>query len=203
MNSVYPSQAIERQLTERFDLKGSTIGRYVSQEEQERLGHRAVLKDLNLVLHPNDDRLRIGPTSKLALMKQLHSDIALLQDCGVIDYSLLVGVSIVSQHTRSVTSTSWRYMINRLTQRILLGKFFHSSSHDFSSLSSIPGERQGQPVLYYFGLIDFLQPFNYKKLFEYRAKSLRYKSVSYSCIPPDLYAKRFLHFMDQYIAWYQ
>ena len=43
MNAVFPAEASSF-VTERFDLKGSTVGREVSQEELERKGRDAVLK---------------------------------------------------------------------------------------------------------------------------------------------------------------
>ena len=129
MNSVFPKPA-GTDLFERFDLKGSTVGRRVADEELERLGGRShvVLKDLNLVddapgiaettgtitgvggivknefeydskqesssqstLLPNHG-LHVGAETKQSFMRQLRSDVQFLQHCGVIDYSLLVGI---------------------------------------------------------------------------------------------------------------
>mmetsp|Transcript_21179 Transcript_21179/g.47847 ORF Transcript_21179/g.47847 Transcript_21179/m.47847 type:complete len:406 (+) Transcript_21179:834-2051(+) len=47
MNAVFPAEA-NRFVSERFDLKGSTVGREVSGEELESKGSMAVLKDLDL-----------------------------------------------------------------------------------------------------------------------------------------------------------
>jgi hypothetical protein len=43
MNAVFPAEAPSF-VTERYDLKGSTVGREVSEEELERRGRDAVLK---------------------------------------------------------------------------------------------------------------------------------------------------------------
>ena len=47
MNAVFPAEASSF-VSERFDLKGSTVGREVSLKELESKGRMAVLKDLNL-----------------------------------------------------------------------------------------------------------------------------------------------------------
>ena len=47
MNAVFPAEA-STFISERFDLKGSTVGREVSREELESKGSMAVLKDLDL-----------------------------------------------------------------------------------------------------------------------------------------------------------
>jgi Phosphatidylinositol-4-phosphate 5-Kinase len=64
----------------------------------------------------------------------------------------------------------------------------------------LPGLRHGDPALYYLGLIDFLQPFNTRKYVEYQLKALLYDRRSFSCIPPDAYADRFLDFMATHIT---
>jgi Phosphatidylinositol-4-phosphate 5-Kinase len=64
----------------------------------------------------------------------------------------------------------------------------------------LPGLRHGDPALYYLGLIDFLQPFDTRKYVEYQLKALIYDRRSFSCIPPDAYADRFLDFMATHIT---
>lgn len=49
MNAVFPAEASSF-VTERFDLKGSTVGREASEEELERKGRGAVLKVGTLAL---------------------------------------------------------------------------------------------------------------------------------------------------------
>ncbi|CAM9731054.1 unnamed protein product, partial [Phaeothamnion confervicola] len=80
--------ATGRSLGERYDLKGSTIGRSCSAAQREQ--PRAVLKDLDL--EGGGRKLRLGPREKAALLKQLRADAAFLAGLGLMDYSLLVGV---------------------------------------------------------------------------------------------------------------
>ena len=105
MNSAFPAEA-SRFISERFDLKGSTVGREVSEEELRKKGREAVMKDLDLArevqlinsIKEGSDRkqvysgFHIGPQAKSALLAQLRQDVKLLVDCQVMDYSLLVGV---------------------------------------------------------------------------------------------------------------
>jgi 1-phosphatidylinositol-4-phosphate 5-kinase len=119
MNSVFPAEA-SRFLSETFDLKGSTVGRECSPEEKTEKGHLAVLKDLDLAREvqfvkrqsmmqspnkrPNNYGIHVGPSCKSKLLAQLRKDVAFLQECRVMDYSLLVGVVNMepTQPTRDV-----------------------------------------------------------------------------------------------------
>jgi Phosphatidylinositol-4-phosphate 5-Kinase len=218
MNSVFPVRGTH--LQERFDLKGSTLGREASLEEVAALGSKVVWKDLDLMReftdpaelgsgsaddgsakateldvhsHAQPPGLHIGPTLKAALLSQLERDVQFLCDCEVIDYSLLVGVAAVSSlptRPQPIWSAVWRRFQKQKQTTIVPA----------SPLSVVPGERKGQDVLYYFGLIDFLQPYDYKKRAEYRFKGLVHKSGTYSCVPPKAYAIRFLNFMERHIS---
>jgi 1-phosphatidylinositol-4-phosphate 5-kinase len=113
MNAVFPAEA-SRFIGERFDLKGSTVGREVSEEELKSKGNNAVLKDLDLAREVELVRslekdqhtpstnygLTIGATAKAALLSQLRMDVKLLVDCQVMDYSLLVGVVNMESHLK-------------------------------------------------------------------------------------------------------
>ena len=104
MNAVFPAEA-SRFISERFDLKGSTVGREVSEEELKKKGSHPVLKDLDLAREVQLVRsmekgsastqnygINIGAHAKSALLSQLRQDVKLLVECQVMDYSLLVGV---------------------------------------------------------------------------------------------------------------
>ena len=111
MNSVFPA-AGSKFISERFDLKGSTVGRECSQEEKDTKGKNAILKDLDLArevelvrsLTPSPTSsvpnygFHLGAAVKSALLTQLRRDVRLLVNCGVMDYSLLVGVVNMDRH---------------------------------------------------------------------------------------------------------
>lgn len=126
MNSVFPAEASQF-VSERFDLKGSTVGREVSLEERSKKGSSTVLKDLDLMREVELERieqrtigpgvdpqpgvgLNIGKLSKLALLSQLREDVKLLVECQVMDYSLLVGV--VQMETPSSKKNAAQHLIS-------------------------------------------------------------------------------------------
>jgi 1-phosphatidylinositol-4-phosphate 5-kinase len=127
MNAVFPAQA-NRFISERFDLKGSTVGREVSDEELKSKGNNAVLKDLDLAREVDMAKskgskeygLTIGAAAKAALLSQLRDDVKLLVECKVMDYSLLVGIVHMDAHLRR----DYDRAISTLKQQErILGKF--------------------------------------------------------------------------------
>jgi hypothetical protein len=244
MNAVFPPEG-SRIISERFDLKGSTLGREVSIDERESKGANAVLKDLDLArevellrtLQQRGGRIipsygiDLGPNAKAIFMAQVRRDVQFLVDCQVIDYSLLVGVAKESQSMSDADLRIMDQMEGRLQQRrtmepnllssvisgiflpfrfllspsLPLGSKFATTAlpgHcvvDAGPLSQLLGRRLGSRAVYYFGLIDFLQPYNTKKAIEYRLKSVLYKQGAFSCVPPKEYADRFLNYLDRHI----
>jgi 1-phosphatidylinositol-4-phosphate 5-kinase len=226
MHSVFPPEA-SAFITERFDLKGSTVGRECSQEERRSKGANAVLKDLDLKREVEDelktanegDRNRkrtisrhgicIGWKHKLALMAQLERDVDLLCRCNVLDYSLLVGV--VDMETtkggRRIKESS-RACIPRCIQSLFRWMDFPMPYYgaemtpvDGGALSSLRGTRKGKQVIYYLGVIDFLQPWTVKKRLERDLKGLAgYDKSAISCVAPTDYADRFLKFFDAHVT---
>ena len=108
MNAVFPPEA-NQFISERFDLKGSTVGRAVSEEELQSKGSNAVLKDLDLsnevdlIKSKNGKEygITLGVASKSSLLAQLRKDVKLLVDCNVMDYSLLVGIVHMDDHHKN------------------------------------------------------------------------------------------------------
>mmetsp|Transcript_30463 Transcript_30463/g.46129 ORF Transcript_30463/g.46129 Transcript_30463/m.46129 type:complete len:494 (-) Transcript_30463:197-1678(-) len=105
MNSVFPPESSQF-IAERYDLKGSTVGRECSEREKARKGSNAILKDLDLAREVELIRsygqsrkrstvahgFKIGWRKKTALLSQLQKDVKFLIKSNVMDYSLLVGV---------------------------------------------------------------------------------------------------------------
>jgi len=220
MNSVFPPQASSF-ITRRFDLKGSTVGRECSAEEIHTKGANAVLKDLNLKREvqleleesaSNERRkavsrygIHIGPRKKAALLAQLERDVSLLTECGVIDYSLLLGVADTSLPKRSGGTNN--------TAPKALQHFFRwmdapmpyygagTTKVDGGNFASIRGTLMGKDVIYYMGVIDFLQPWNVKKRLERDLKGLiGYDKTAISCVAPADYATRFLSFINSHFT---
>ena len=215
MNSVFPAKA-SAFVTERFDLKGSTVGRECSLEEQTSKGANAVLKDLNLKREVDAERARqqqacgihIGKQKKNALMTQLKKDVDLLNRCGVLDYSLLVGsADIEKMSCWSKSKPNAKFIpksIRTLLHWLDAPMPYHGASLpkvDGGHLSCLLGTRRGKQVTYYMGIIDFLQPWTVKKRLERDLKSLAgYDTKAISCVAPSDYAARFLKFMEAHIT---
>lgn len=140
--------------------------------------------------------------------------------------SLLVGVSQSSNSTTVPSSPP--PLPNRLLRlllkllRLVCHKPLREPSKRLPLLSTIHGLRSSRPASYYLGVIDFLQPYSYKKVssvwsvavvcfstclflfaasqvVEYQLKSLIHEKDSFSCVPPSIYSKRFLSFLDKHV----
>lgn len=255
MNSVFPPTS---PLTERYDLKGSTVGRQCSPEHVREHGSQAVLKDLDLLQRSTECHggkegqpyFLVGAEQKQALLRQIRKDVEFLERCSVIDYSLLVGVEPVLEEKKKKKSKNRRRLgglfgvrdgnvmndetagqdtTTKPASLLSLGplrrrrprKSSTSATIDGGPFAVLPGtlyqasapEKTRQdghtvtsttittkPVLFYFGLIDFLQPYNAKKRVEYNVKSLVHERDTFSCVPPSTYANRLVEFLDQYIG---
>jgi len=223
MHSVFPATASSF-ITERFDLKGSTVGRECSAEERRTKGANAILKDLDLQREVHEFKeacegrsgrkvprcgICVGTRWKTTLLAQLERDVDLLRRCNVLDYSLLVGVADMKPSNKSVKSkTSNKHGVQKC-----LANFFHwldfplphygaaTTLVDGGALSCLYGCRRGKRVTYYLGVIDFLQPWTVKKRLERDLKGLvGFDKAGISCAAPAYYAARFLDFVDSNIS---
>ncbi|XP_074309304.1 phosphatidylinositol 4-phosphate 5-kinase 8-like [Silene latifolia] len=90
-NMFYTELSIHR----RYDLKGSTYGRYTSKEKIKQNG---TLKDLDLSYEFYMDR-----SLRDALFEQIELDCMFLQSQGIIDYSLLLGLHFrAPEHLKTI-----------------------------------------------------------------------------------------------------
>ncbi|KAL4805455.1 hypothetical protein BDV18DRAFT_19144 [Aspergillus unguis] len=86
MNNLFPPH---RDIHSTFDLKGSMIGREVS-EELIKGNPRTTMKDLNWLRR--NLQLECGPGKREFFLAQLKRDVELLKRLKIMDYSLLVGI---------------------------------------------------------------------------------------------------------------
>ncbi|KAF9560000.1 Phosphatidylinositol-4-phosphate 5-kinase [Mortierella alpina] len=86
MGNVFPPN---RDIHETYDLKGSTLGRAISDEELNG-NPRATQKDLNWV--NRNKKLELGPVKRHLFVEQTKRDVQLLSRLNIMDYSLLVGI---------------------------------------------------------------------------------------------------------------
>lgn len=185
-----------------YDLKGSTYKRFTKPSEG-----NAAKKDLNFL--EAKTQYSVHPTLFKELIEQLRKDADFLKECHIIDYSLLLGVHdkkeanngfVSMKHLRiplrsdnniksenldpnSPNSLNQRSVKTQLETQSTLGK------KETSYLTTSDGR-----YILYFGIIDTLTHFNYKKRGEYLAKRV-FLSKGVSCVPPKQYADRFYDFM--------
>ncbi|CAO0793077.1 unnamed protein product [Mucor circinelloides] len=86
MSNVFPPS---KDIHETYDLKGSTLGRLLPEEEI-RKNPFAVMKDLNW--EKRQRKLKLGPQKRKLFISQLVRDVTLLSQLNIMDYSLLIGV---------------------------------------------------------------------------------------------------------------
>jgi len=85
MKSVFNT---EQEIHKIWDLKGSTLGRRAKRGD-------GVSKDLDFV--DEGRKLKVGPNTKTAIMKQLKKDADFLAKMHIMDYSLLLGVHLCTK----------------------------------------------------------------------------------------------------------
>jgi hypothetical protein len=80
---------------ERYDLKGSIVGRAASAKELAKYGKETVMKDLDF--KDNGRVINLSRQTRFALLLQIENDIKFLKDLGIMDYSLFVGIHLYGQ----------------------------------------------------------------------------------------------------------
>ena len=134
-------------------------------------------------------------------MKIIEKDSKFFAKCGIIDYSLLVGVHELQKHNQvkqeSVSDISLLQSDNLGEQMSGRPSISHEQRKKFyeqnlGGLKSIDSSK-----VYFMGIIDIFTGYNAKKKAEHFLKSIKYDSETISCVPPDQYAKRFSEFIDK------
>lgn len=86
MNNLFPPH---RDIHETFDLKGSMVGRDLSEEDLKK-NPRGTMKDLNWIRRHR--HIQCGTNKREVFVTQLKRDVELLKKLKIMDYSLLIGV---------------------------------------------------------------------------------------------------------------
>lgn len=175
--------ATHHELKEKYDLKGSTVGRTVG-SEPEKVKSGSILKDLDIKrkIYLPDDLYQ-------PFIAQLKRDAEFLSQHNVMDYSLLVGMA--DDGSEDKTSKRKPNMVDSSFQNI-----FQQYMHGTGSLNADSGEKE----IAYFGIIDVLQQYNTRKKLEHLLKSVRYEGDNISIVQPSYYAKRFVDFITSKFA---
>lgn len=184
-----------------YDLKGSTYGRYQTEDDanesdqelldasHDSIGQRhgpRVLKDLNWLEHK--ELLILGPVKAKLLMRQLRNDCKFLASLKIMDYSLLIGFHDIPDAAQEAE------LLDAISPAA--SQIFYADHGGFQT--SFSDNSPGQHV-YYLGIIDILTPYTLRKRLEHTFKSLILPKASISAVKPSLYARRLLAFMKDNI----
>lgn len=125
------------------------------------------LKDLNWL--DNSMRLELDMDISHDLKAQLNRDVALLKRLNTMDYSLLIGIHFANSQD-----------------------FYYSDELLSKSIASKDGSK-----LYFIGIIDCLTNYSFLKKVETFFKSVTHSKNDISAVPPEMYGRRFVNFIEQ------
>lgn len=203
MNNVF---CTPNKIDYRYDLKGSTQGRYTKFDDSKPRDNTIALKDLDFL--KSNSKFKVGGAYKQRLNEIIDLDAKFFAKVGIIDYSLLVGVH--EKSTKRLPARQAKEGINldtlssaqseadaphnlagnnstgfrqESTNPVGYKKFYEANE---GGLSSIDGKK-----VYYMGIIDIFTEYTAAKRAEYVVKSIQYEYGTASCVPPAQYAQRF------------
>lgn len=164
----------------KYDLKGSTIKREVKDVNAD------VFKDINL-LKSDDAFMIMSQQRKKQLIQQIKSDIELLKNQNIMDYSLLLGVG-------------WYKKIKKQNHQILQQQDLDQVENEwrcFDDGHEITGK------IYTLSLIDYLQEYDLNKYMELKLKKLFKGGGDISSVDSSTYYNRFITFVTRIIVAYR
>ncbi|CCW66484.1 unnamed protein product [Phytomonas sp. Hart1] len=184
---------------EKFDLKGSTIGRFASDAEK----MRATCTQKDLDIH---NPIHIGSERRQILIEQLKRDCDFLKYSNIMDYSLLLGVHVLPPTGRPVgtgffsahggSNVASKPNASEDISPAVDGRCFTADEGGMLS-NEVLGLRK---EIYYLGIIDILQEYDLSKRIETMTKSIIHLTKRISCITPFAYASRFHAFISSMIV---
>ncbi|KAG5494040.1 hypothetical protein JKF63_01874 [Porcisia hertigi] len=215
---------------EKFDLKGSTIGRFASDSEKRRATFTQKDLDINRPMH-------VGTERRLLLIEQIRKDCEFLKRSMIMDYSFLVGVHVLPTTGDPLASGNLGGSPGLLSRSIVDGASrFHttlgSSTYGYTAgwdrselfgndspdiinngvkldgrcFTADQGGMMSNKVpglrqeIYYIGIIDILQEYNARKVVENAVFGAMHDRKRISCVNPNDYANRFIAFMSSIIV---
>lgn len=198
MNNLIPSSI---EIHEKYDLKGSTHNRKVSEEEKKK--EKPTYKDLDFIKkHPFG--IFLEPDSYIKLLDTLKRDVEVLEGFKIMDYSLLMGVHYVNPNQTTKKKPIVQGLSNTVDKENDGLKSEAQSPEDFEkyalSMGGIPATNENkQRLILFVGIIDVLQDYGFKKKMEHKLKSIIHDGNTISVINPETYKLRFLNFITEYV----
>jgi len=176
MNNIFDSQC---EMSMKFDLKGSTLGRFVPLKERKP---GVLLKDQDI--KDIGKKLYFPPKIREEFMKMIKKDSDFLASHKVMDYSLLLGI-----YTEEPNET-----LLAKPHPIRLRSISAPNQPMFGSGGICAVRPDGVHERYFIGIIDILIQYGSRKRAESLLKSVVYSEEA-SVVPPDRYAERFQEFI--------
>lgn len=198
-------------MDEQYDLKGSRLKRTVGERKINDIG--VTYKDLDWQKFQH--RMHLSARHRRWFLEQIDIDTTFLKACNVMDYSLLLGVrrdvaGRLRQDPRCGCLQSRRRpcrLLIALLQALCGGE---RGRRPAAAAAGIPRRRHKQTLggiassdghdVYYMGIIDVLQRWNFRKKSETVLKRVRHVSIaaepSFSCVDPTVYQRRLVRFMS-------
>ncbi|KEG09574.1 putative phosphatidylinositol-4-phosphate 5-kinase-like [Trypanosoma grayi] len=209
---------------EKYDLKGSTVGRFAT--DAEKMKHTCTQKDLDL-----NRPIHVGAVRRALLIDQIKKDCDFLKRSNIMDYSFLVGIHVLpafcsrrlgnspagAKDLLSGTIPPQSFILDATLASAAVdalqnpnpsffgwtasdiaidGRCFTSDQGGMASTDQ-PGTRR---EIYYIGIIDILQEYNLRKKMEtFFVGSVKDRKKISSVTPRD-YATRFVSFMSSIIV---
>lgn len=192
---------------QRFDLKGSTVGRELSAEA--RTKKNPTFKDMDF--RRLGKKICLGPKMREVFLQQLADDCNFLVSQNIMDYSLLVGIHYNSeadddsgyssdednQSPLSMSTTTLPALVPEDTAST-------GTSIQFQSIfereeGGVRGRKEDGTLLdeyYYIGIIDVLMLYSVRKKVEHAYKSVVSGGGEISSVEPAEYASRFVKFIS-------
>ncbi|KAM0071636.1 putative 1-phosphatidylinositol-4-phosphate 5-kinase [Helianthus debilis subsp. tardiflorus] len=198
-------------INRRFDLKGSSHGRITDKPESE-IDANTTLKDLDL-----NYIFRLQKDEFQEFYRQVNTDCKFLEQERIMDYSLLVGISVqacnqdfsadegnieldsggssprVSSADTDASLDPTRWAPIRLGVNMPARVELTVRSHE-NQLVGEPTQEFYNAILF-FGIIDILQDYDISKKLEHAYKAFQYNPTSISAVDPIQYSKRFRDFI--------
>lgn len=180
MSSVFDTP---KDIHETFDLKGSKVGRIISDED---ISKGKVKKDLNFV---NEKKvLQLNKDTVDIFINILQEDVNFFISLNVMDYSLLVGIHHVNERIHGR-----RFSLHNNNEELTERKEMKSSSVFHKEDGGVYSADKME--IYFMGVIDWLQPYDASKHAETIFKTMYKRSDDLSCVDAIKYGNRFFKFL--------
>ncbi|KAL4472082.1 hypothetical protein ABPG72_001080 [Tetrahymena utriculariae] len=173
-----------RDISIRYDLKGSEYKRSSRTSKNQIIDKSIALKDQDW---KEDNRfINVSPEYERYLKKQIEIDTKFFIENQIIDYSLLIGFSDITEQDKEEDQMELQGYFSSQGQQQQQLRFYEKYKGGILSLD--------KKQILYVGIIDIFTYFGMKKYFEYAIKTT-VVNEKVSCVPPKKYGDRFKDFM--------